>query len=466
MPLCIYIGVIISRLTMNNGFTCLTTYAYPNIAKDEFEKMNQKLEQCETPNEKINLIIEHGFHSAALIGTVSNDESRDARIAQFIKANNAVLNNEANKNTPGRQLGIGFQPQVNYRDIARALIANSNTLTPKDLEEAQATVTKKITHGANMYVAYLTNSQAQPIQKNGHIDLYFEPVNGGTTWWMSSFVNPSTSANKEVIDRLCAVGFTHFTPTPPKKDVETLFADMPPNQTGKWNMVLTGELNEKGKATSFAQLMIAKYGRSDKFTYQTQSVVKRKLNVEEYRNVCVIRELETISKTKKAKFPLSLGTHFGINSCVHLANGIFKGDVIRKPVSLIDYYKKQISSSDTCWIATGVKQHASDLLSSDVHDFSIVEKQELLREFNETYYQKLYKDPMHFSSSRQGTSISWQNYDQLTEPVKDEVTKQFFRSAAETGLTLVKKRARPLRKVETLHLTHKNTLHQLMVPKI
>ena len=128
----------------------------------KFSHHLEALRQMKVTNDAAKYLIDQGFYSAALVGTIADEEKRNDRLAKFSRANERILYHDGNLDCIGRCLGIGLQPQVNYPSLSEAVIANSESLTPRDLRETLLKVDIEVKSGAWLYSPFMPRRCSAP----------------------------------------------------------------------------------------------------------------------------------------------------------------------------------------------------------------------------------------------------------------------------------------------------------------
>jgi hypothetical protein len=404
--------------------------AHPNT---DYAYQLAALRDCTTVHKRANYLIDNDFSTAALVGTIAEGDRRNGRFAAFARQNGRILFNPENLDTTGRELGIGLQPQVNYDTIAEAVIANSDTLTPRDLIAAKAKVASEVTCGAWLYSPFQPRRSSKGEGIAGHVDAFLVPDDGTPTWWMTSLINPTLTNSEVVIERMQNAGFSAFHPSPPRTLLEMLYADAPPNSmVGNWNILLAGTIDDAGKDLTFARLAAAQANKPDQVLYETMIVTKIWLSVERYRDARVLFELQERSKAKSPAYPLSIGTHSGINSCAQFTGAIFDTTGKVRCLNLQSAYDEAIKDSVECWVTDAKNKEIFALLEGDDPDFRLITKSSASR----TLATYLSQSTLN-KSNRSDRAAYCENYIACTMPHPDPDGAAFYEAAADIALELI-----------------------------
>lgn len=396
----------------------------------------KELTQIPDCKSKAQYLIENGFSTAALVGTLADGERRNERISEFKRENGRVLYHRGNRNRAGRSMGIGMQPQINYGTIAEAVIANSHTLTPRDLIDAKAKVEDEIDHGAWLYSPFQPRRTSTGLGIAGHVDAFFVPDGDSPTWWMTSLIDPTLTGSDIVIQRLKAAGFNTFQPMPPNTILEKLYSDIPPNSmVGNWNAILAGDMDEAGKNLTFARLASAQAGKPDQVIYETMIISKIWLPVELYRDARLIYELQEKAKAKPLASLLSIGTHSGINSCAQFTGALFDPMGDARCLNLQGVYLEAVERSAECFLTDKSGKEIFDFLQGSDEDFKKVSKFRAKVAFD-TYLEQ----PTLMTSNRPDRATYYENYSACSIPHPDPVGVAFYDKAADIALDLLKKK--------------------------
>lgn len=399
----------------------------------------KELRQRSDPLEAAQYLIDNGFFAAALVGTIADNERRNERLAKFCQTNERILYAPSNLDTVGRQLGIGLQPQVNYSNLAQAVVANSESLTPRNLRETRLKVVDEVNCGAWLYSPFMPRRSSKGEGVAGHIDAIFEPDDGRNRWALTSLINPTLSRCGVVLQRMKKAGFRSFDHTPPQTLLEKLYADAPPNAlVGNWNNVIATDVEEEeGRDLTFARLASAQAGMEDQVIYETMMIVKIWLPIQEYRQACLIRELQEISKVQSGGHPLTIGTHSGINSCGQLTGALFDPSQRLSCENLMDIYNRAIDTSTECWMVNvrGSKLEPFDFVINRNRDgFIQIDKENARNIFNH------YLTAPTLSNARKGRSSYCENYGTCTIPHPDPEAQLFYDAAADIALEMLERK--------------------------
>lgn len=389
---------------------------------------------CPDVETRARYLITNGFTTASLVGTVAEGERRNSRIAAFTRENGRLLFDKKNRDKTGRALGIGLQPQVNYDTIGEAVIANSDTLTPRDLSKAKAKVESEVTCGAWLYSPFQPRRTSKSDGIAGHVDAFFVPDDDSAPWWMTSLIDPTLTNSDVVLERMQGAGFDSFSPSPPRTVLEKLYTDAPPNSViGNWNIILAGALDEAGKDLTFARLAAAQTGKPGEVLYETMIVTKIWLPVERYRDARLLYELQELSKQNSPACPLSIGTHSGINSCAQFTGALFDATGKVRYLNLQGAYLEAIKDSVECWVTDASGKEIFDFLEGKDNDFRQVNKS-----YAKTALSVYLSYSTLFTSNRTDRAAYFESYSACTKPHPEPAGAAFYELAADVALEIIK----------------------------
>jgi hypothetical protein len=405
--------------------------AHPNA---QYRSLLSSIRDINNPTKRAQYIVDAGLHGSGTIGLLATNEKRTARFMKSSRAVESMMLDAKNIDKPGRDFQVGYLPHIAYANVLQALVANSDVLTPRDMFDAIDEARKQPCGGAWLYAPLLPrfkeiNQKILPI--SAHIDNYFVPTNGQDPWWMTSLVNPTATGNVDVINLLKEAGYERITPSPVNSLVEKLCAGEPPNpETGNWNFLMTGGFDEFSKSLTTGKLFATVLG-VDEVPYEATFIPKIWLSNEQYQNVCAIRILERISKSKSPSYPLSLGIHSALNSCAHLTNTLFNPTDTYKCEPLEKVYMDTIDRSAAFWLTKARGKELIDFFQSGDDDFRSIP-----RSVAKNYVSSLLKSPS-LSSNRPGRSTYKENYSNCATPHPDPDAAAFYEECAETMIELM-----------------------------
>jgi hypothetical protein len=285
-----------------------------------------------SPEEQMKILA----NGSSLIGLLAKDDETYARIAAIRDANLAICANPEIEGLTGRELGLGYQPQLSFYDLLDAVFMNSNVLKREHIRQAREVTAHG---GATAFVIFQPRLDKQGRANAGHVELVFSSNDkrDGEDWFITALNDPKgpSSDNAAVRERLSSLGLSTTRPSEPITDFEKLFSSGPPDsRLGAYGILLARPLAEGG--TTFAELAAAQRGTPDAVVYQTSIVAEIRISPDQYAQALRLRELMNISQTLLGSVA-SLGAHFGINSYGHLVAALLDqtGTMRGKPLSEI-----------------------------------------------------------------------------------------------------------------------------------
>jgi hypothetical protein len=261
------------RKSLSGDIRTLGQIVHPTMdAKDLLRRLSNA-----SPEEQMEILARE-LPGSGLIGVLAKDDETYARIAAVRDANLAICANPEIEGLTGRELGLGYQPQISFYDLLHAVFMNHDELKLEHIGQAREVTAHG---GATAFVIFQPRLDKQGRANAGHVELVFSSNDkrDGEDWFITALNDPKgpSSDNAAVRERLSSLGLSTTRPSEPITDFEKLFSSGPPDsRLGAYGILLARPLAEGG--TTFAELAAAQRGTPDAVVYQTSIVAEIKIS--------------------------------------------------------------------------------------------------------------------------------------------------------------------------------------------
>jgi hypothetical protein len=175
--------------------------------------------------------------------------------------------------------------------------------------------------------------------------------------------------------------------------------------------------------------------------YEATLVPKVWLNNDQYKAIYAVQVLEEISKSKASCYPLSMGIHTALNSCMHLSHTFYGAGDTYKCKSLLDLYMEAIDRSLEVYFTASPKKEMIDFFTVGDDEFKLITKVQAC-----WYIEELFSGPL-LDVARPGRSAYRENYFTCGALHPEPLVVKFYELATDTAIKLLEMQLLELDKI-------------------